>query len=223
MTYISPRVAIWGAFCAHHYIRYIIIVAHGKSCALHAYAYTYAVAAGAYTGRPLLPSRAGSSRLCSLRSPLVLLLLLLLVVVVVVILVYSPSPFLSRSIARGVLRALFSAHLLLLLAFRSVPSGVPSDVPGFLRHYRESFRVRLRAADYRNQATPGSGISNANYNHRFRPYVTSLFSCDDRARSCIRMYIRVYVRTLRGCTTERGGPAASAAPRENLSFGSLHP
>jgi len=50
------------------------------------------------------------------------------------------------------------------------------DVPGFLR-YRESFRVRLRATDYRNQATPGSGISAANYNHRFFSYVTSLFSC----------------------------------------------
>lgn len=38
--------------------------------------------------------------------------------------------------------------------------------PGFLR-YRESFRVRLRATDYRNQTIPGSGISTANYNHRF--------------------------------------------------------
>lgn len=100
-----------------------------------------------------------------------------------------------------VLPSLFSARLLLLLFILLVSHsdlsarGAPSDVPGFLRRYRESFRVRLRATDYRNQATPGSGISNANYNHRFCSYVTSLFSCDDRAQASahVRLYVRLYV------------------------------
>ncbi|KYQ49566.1 hypothetical protein ALC60_11350 [Trachymyrmex zeteki] len=121
MTYISPRVAIWGPFCPAS-----IYVAHGKSC------------------------------------------------------------------ARACLHLLFLFHR---------ARGAPLlDVSGFLR-YRESFRVRLRATDYRNQAIPGSGISTANYNHRFFSYVTSLFSCRF-VRTAPRMYDQ---------TDDRGEPRAVAA------------
>jgi len=91
----------------------------------------------------------------------------------------------------------------LLLRARGAPL---LNVSGFLR-YRESFRVRLRATDYRNQATPGSGISTANYNHRFFSYVTSLFSCRF-VSAAPRMYDQMDPR--------------HPAQRESLSFGSLH-
>lgn len=99
MTYISPRESPYGEPFVRYYIRYIIIVAHGKSCALHAYAYTPPPPPPPVRIPVVLSSlRAGSSRSFSLRSPLVL-----------VVIHHPPasSPILSRSIARGVLRAFF--------------------------------------------------------------------------------------------------------------------
>lgn len=160
MTYISPRVAIWGAFCPPLYTVYNNSRSRKELRAARVCVYTAAVVDGAYTGRSLFPSRRfvfPSQPPRSLPPP-------------------PLRPFVSRSIARDVLRAFFRRSsplfrlLLLFILLASRPErararGAPSDVPGFLRCYRESFRVRLRATDYRNQAIPGSGISNANYNH----------------------------------------------------------
>jgi len=106
--------------CVRHYTRYIIIVAHGKSC-VHAY----------------IPGDLPAWPSSSLRGS------------------SHPPPFpppLSLSLSLAV--SLYYSRYPLLLVPR------PAS-------YRESFRVRLRATDYRNQAISGSGISTANYNHRF--------------------------------------------------------
>lgn len=157
MTYISPRVAIWGAFCPPLYTVYNNSRSRKELRAARVCVYTVDNGGGAYTGRPLFPSRRfvfPSQPPRSLPPP-----------------PPPPSPSSSTvcvSLYRSrcpprVLPSLFSS------SFSSRPDlsarGAPSDVPGFLRCYRESFRVRLRATDYRNQAIPGSGISNANYNH----------------------------------------------------------
>lgn len=165
MTYISPRVAIWGAFCPPLYTVYNNSRSRKELRAARVCVYTAAVVDGAFYRSFSLPFAsvrfpfAAPSFSSSSSSPLPPL-----------------RPFVSRSIARDVLRAFFRRSsplfrlLLLFILLASRPErararGAPSDVPGFLRCYRESFRVRLRATDYRNQAIPGSGISNANYNH----------------------------------------------------------
>lgn len=125
MTYISPRESPYGGslLCVRHYTRYIIIVAHGKSCA------RACVCAGGIPARPSSSLR-GSSHPPSFPPP--------------------PGPSLTVS-----------------LYYSRYPPQPRLSPPCRVLRYRESFRVRLRATDYRNQAVSGSGISTANYNHRF--------------------------------------------------------
>lgn len=57
MTYISPRVAIWGAFCPPLYTVYNNSRSRKELRAARVCVYTAAVVDGAYTGRSLFPSR----------------------------------------------------------------------------------------------------------------------------------------------------------------------
>lgn len=146
MTYISPRVAIWNLFCvSRHYIRYIIIVAHGKSCA-----------------RACVPpvNRWPSSSLRgSSHFPLL----------------FTSAVSLYRS-RYDVLRCSF-AILSLSLSFspRCAPSAL-SSLPASCATVNHSACDCVRLITV-IRLFPGSGISTANYNHRFFSYVTSLFSC----------------------------------------------
>lgn len=195
-----------GTLLSRHYIRYIIIVAHGKSCA-------HACVPVVYRHGPPPPLPFAVPRILLLR-----LLVLLLPLpppspsTSSVCLVLSLADVLAARSFRVQLRARFSSFA------RTRSSPPPADVPGFLR-YRESFRVRLRATDYRNQATPGSGISTANYNHRFL---------------LVRHFLVFMPLRTRGPADVRpnGSPFRPALRtndhravrrRESLSFGSLHP
>lgn len=151
MTYISPRVAIWGPFCPPLYTVYNNSRSRKelRTCVPGDRGFL----AFSPSPPPLPP------------PPLPPVCLALSLAMSSTLFRNSGVSSFSRPVARVALAA-----TLPLRRFSPASCVV----------YRESFRVRLRATDYRNQAIPGSGISTANYNHRFFSYVTSSFSCSLR-------------------------------------------
>lgn len=201
MTYISPRVAIWGAFCPLLYTVYNNSSSRKELRAARVCVYTP------------VPSVRIPVVLSSLRSPLVLLLVLAVIVVVVVILSHLPHLAVFVSLYRSrcpprVLPPLFSASLSSSSLSpppppsTRVPSrvrGAPSNVTGFLRRYRESFRVRLITV-IRLLLVP--------------VYRTLIIIIDFACTSlpCFHAtVVRLYVARPRGCATQPTGPAASTA------------
>lgn len=179
MTYIRPRVAIWGAFCPPLYTVYNNSRSRKELCTR--------VPVARYPAPPppsfavpravrLFPPPPPPSPL-----PFVLFVRPALSFAMSFALFRSSAVLLLSSSSR-LMRARASSRASERASERVLPCLPPDVHRGFLR-YRESFRARLRATDYRNQATSGSGISTANYNHRFSSR-TSL----PRFRSPLRTY-----------------------------------
>jgi len=134
ITYISPRVAIWRAFCPPLYTAYNNSHSRKELCTRISAAYP-----------PLFPFAVPPQP-----SP------------VPPVPRYPHPPPVCPALSLAVSSALFrSSALLSSLCGRAaskrarpVTFSLRRSSAGFLRRYRESFRVRLRATDYRNQAAP---------------------------------------------------------------------